>query len=357
MTAGDRNALTDVPGIRVGNATKIGGGALTGTTVVLMPPGSVCAVDVRGGAPATRDTAALDPRYGVRHPDAIVLSGGSSYGLSAAHGVFDQLARLSTEEPLVPAAALFDLGRGGEFHAHPGAETGVAALLDAQSSGEHAAVEQGNVGAGTGAVTAEMKGGVGTASMMLSGGIVVAALVAMNARGAAINPADGLPYAHAAGVSSRMRGGEVVDWQEFPLNPSDGEELSAARELLAETVRTRPSRKPLNTVIGVIATNAVLTHAQACQLAAAAQDGLAVAIHPSHCLGDGDTIFALATGASKGAGADAVIGTATEVTARALVHAVLAAESVTTPWGHIASYREVYPGAHPNPAGFSPSET
>jgi putative pantetheine hydrolase len=353
MTAGDRNALTDVPGIRVGNATEIGEGALSGVTVVLVPPGSVCAVDVRGGAPATRDTAALDPRYGVRPPGAIVLSGGSSYGLSAAHGVLDRLAQRSAEEPLVPAAALFDLGRGGDFHAHPSVETGVEALADAMSSGEHAAVEQGNVGAGTGAVTAEMKGGLGTASVVLPGGIVVAALVAMNARGASINPLDGLPYGRSAAVSSRMRDGEVVEWREFPLNPPDTAELTAARELLDETVRTRPSRKPLNTVIGVIATNAVVTHAQAYRLAGTAQDGLAMAINPSHCLGDGDTIFAVSTGTVSGGPVDAVLAAATDVTARALVHAVLAAESVTTPWGHIASYRELYPRA----AGFSTSET
>ena len=350
MTAGDHNALTDVPGFRVGHATKIGGGALSGTTVVLVPPCSVCAVDVRGGAPATRDTAALDVRYGVRHPDAIVLSGGSSYGLSAAHGVFAELSRLSTSEPLVPAAALFDLGRGGEFHAHPGAETGVEALLNARSSGHD--VEQGNVGAGTGALTAEMKGGLGTASVVLPGGIVVAALVAMNARGAAIDPADGLPYALSYGESSRMRDGEVVDWQEFELSPSNDDELASARQRLDATVRTRASRKPLNTVIGVIATNAVLTHAEAYQLAGAAQDGLGVAIRPSHCLGDGDTIFGVSTGAIPGADAGNVLVSAVGVTARALVHAVLAAESVTTPWGHLASYREIYPGA----ARFSPSE-
>jgi L-aminopeptidase/D-esterase-like protein len=351
MTAGDHNALTDVPGLRVGNATRIGNGALSGTTVVLVPSGSVCAVDVRGGAPATRDTAALDVRYGVRHPDAIVLSGGSSYGLSAAHGVFAELSRTSTSEPFVPAAALFDLGRGGEFHAHPGVETGVEALANARSSGPR--VEQGNVGAGTGAVTAEMKGGLGTASVVLPGGVVVAALVAMNARGAAIDPADGLPYALSHGESSRLRDGDVVDWQEFALTASDADELASARERLDATVRTRPSRKPLNTVIGVIATNAVLTHAQAYQLAGAAQDGLGVAIRPSHCLGDGDTIFGLSTGAVPGAEVTDILAAAVGVTARALVQAVLVAESVTTPWGHIASYREIYPAA----AQFSPSET
>jgi len=337
MTAGAFNALTDVPGIRVGHATRIGDGALTGTTCVLVPPGSVCAVDGRGGAPSTRETAALDPRYGVRHPDAIVLTGGSSYGLSTAHGVLDALE--SEVEPLVPAAALFDLGRGGDFHAHPGPAVGVEALTAALTSDGH--VAQGNVGAGTGAITAEMKGGIGTASVVLPGGIVVAALVAMNAHGSAVDPRDGLPYGHALG-----------EGLEFPLTPPDADEVLAGRARLEETARSRTTRKPLNTVIGVIATNAVLTHAEAFRLAGAAQDGLPLAIQPSHCLGDGDTIFGVATSAVPGkTDLDALLAAATAATARAVVHGVLAAESVTTPWGHIAAYRELYPGAHqvPNP--------
>jgi putative pantetheine hydrolase len=328
-----------VPGIRVGHATRIGEGALTGTTCVVVPPGSVCAVDGRGGAPSTRETAALDPRYGVRHPDAIVLTGGSSYGLSTAHGVMDRLARESEAEPLVPAAALFDLGRGGEFHAHPGPSVGVEALLAALSSDGR--VAQGNVGAGTGAITAEMKGGLGTASVVLPGAIVVAALVAMNAHGSAIDPRDGLPYGHAMGEP-----------QEFPLTPPDAAGLLAGRALLEETALGRTNRKPLNTVIGVIATNAVLTHAETYRLAGAAQDGLPLAIRPSHCLGDGDTIFGVSTGSTPGTpDLAAILAAATTATARAVVHGVLAAESVTTPWGHIAAYRELYPGACrlPNP--------
>jgi putative pantetheine hydrolase len=337
MTAGPLNALTDVPGIRVGHATRIGDGALTGTTCVLVPPASVCAVDGRGGAPSTRETAALDPRYGVRHPDAIVLTGGSSYGLSTAHGVLDRLARESEVEPLVPAAALFDLGRGGEFHAHPGPSVGVEALLAALSSDGH--VAQGNVGAGTGAVTAEMKGGLGTASVALPGGIVVAALVAMNAHGSAVDPRDGLPYGHVMGEP-----------REFALTPPDAAGLLAGRAQLEETALSRTTRKPLNTVIGVIATNAVLTHAQAYRLAGAAQDGLPLAIQPSHCLGDGDTIFGVATGSAPSIPElSAILAAATAATARAVVHGVLAAESVTTPWGHIAAYRELYPGAHQVP--------
>jgi L-aminopeptidase/D-esterase-like protein len=333
MTAGAFNALTDVPGIRVGHATRIGDGALTGTTCVLVPPGSVCAVDGRGGAPSTRETAALDPRYGVRHPDAIVLTGGSSYGLSTAHGVLDAL--WSEVEPLVPAAALFDLGRGGDFHAHPGPAAGVEAL-EAASGGP---VAQGNVGAGTGAITAEMKGGLGTASVLLPGGIVVAALVAMNAHGSAVDPRDGLPYGHALG-----------EGREFPLTRPDAGEVLAGHARLEETAAGRTTRKPLNTVIGVIATNAVLTHAETFRLAGAAQDGLPLAIQPSHCLGDGDTIFGVATGSAAGrTDLNALLAAAAAATARAVVHGVLAAESVTTPWGHIASYRELYPGAHQVP--------
>jgi hypothetical protein len=159
--AGELNSITDITGIRVGHATRRGEGALTGTTVILLPPGSVTSVDVRGGAPATRDTAALDPVYGNRNADVFVLTGGSAYGLSAAHGVLTWLSEQDSrfdELSVIPAAAVFDLGRGGAFHAHPGPEVGAEAAQAAAASGEHSPVAQGNVGAGTGAVNAEIKG-------------------------------------------------------------------------------------------------------------------------------------------------------------------------------------------------------
>ncbi|WNV88598.1 P1 family peptidase [Umezawaea sp. Da 62-37] len=324
-TAGELNAITDVPGVLVGNATRIGGGALTGTTVVLLPPGSLVTVDVRGGAPATRETAALDPRYGGREVSAIVLTGGSSYGLAAADGV---QTWLGTTDPLVPAAALFDLGRGGDFTRRPDAALGVEAAEAAS-----ARFGTGNVGAGTGAVNADLKGGLGTASTVLPDGTVVAALAALNAVGPSVDPATGLPRGAAVGASLRWRDGEPVAWREFPA--AGGDDLTATRP------DAGPSN-PLNTVVGVVATSARLTPAQLFRLANAAQDGLALAVRPAHGLFDGDAVFAATTGTDE-TDAEAVIAAGAEVFARALVHGLLAAESVTTGPRHLPAYRELYP--------------
>jgi putative pantetheine hydrolase len=280
-----RNAITDVPGILVGHATLIGDGALTGTTVVLLPPGSLATVDSRGGAPATRETTALDPRYGGRVVKAIVLTGGSAYGLAAADGVQAWLG----DDSVVPAAALFDLGRGGDFRSRPTAQTGIDA---AEAASED--VAQGNVGAGTGALNANIKGGIGTASVRLPSGAIVAAIAVINAVGASVDPETGVPYSEPAQAS------------------------------------------PFNTVIGVVATNAALSPAENFRLANAAQDGLALAVRPAHTLFDGDTIFAVTTGTEPAT--DDVIAAATDVFARALAQGVFAAESVTTDWGHIPSY-------------------
>lgn len=345
--AGELNSITDIAGIRVGHATRTGNGALTGTTVILLPPGSSAAVDVRGGAPATRDTAALDPVYGAGNADVFVLTGGSAYGLTTAHGVLTWLSEHDSrfEQPhAVPAAAVFDLGRGGDFHAHPGPEVGAEAARTAATSGEHAPLAQGNVGAGTGAVNAETKGGVGTASVVLPGDIVVAALAVNNAHHPSVDPATGLPYAIGLGTSGRRTGTGVTDWDEFGLSRPSSGSVSSAGQRLAETAKTRPTINPMNTVIGVVATNARLTPGQARQLAGAAQDGIALAIRPSHGIFDGDTIFAAATGEKSGPDlpVDDILSAAAPVFARALVHAILAATSVDTGWGHIAAYRELF---------------
>ncbi|MFD7660538.1 P1 family peptidase, partial [Actinosynnema sp. NPDC059797] len=184
-----RNAITDVPGVLVGHATRIGGGALTGVTAVLFPPGALVSVDVRGGGPATRDTAALDPRHGGREVRGVLLTGGSAYGLSAADGAERELGGV------VPAAALFDLGRGGDFDARPGAAEGAEAVRNAGRE-----VAQGNVGAGTGALNAAVKGGLGTASAVLPGGVVVGAVAALNAVGPSVDVTTGLPFAARLGV-------------------------------------------------------------------------------------------------------------------------------------------------------------
>jgi putative pantetheine hydrolase len=315
---GPNNALTDVPGIRVGHATRIGDGALTGATVVLLPPDCVTAVDVRGGGPCTRETASLDPRHGGGPADAIVLSGGSVYGLSTADGVLRWLADhlVADRAPVVPAACLFDLGRGGDFGARPTAESGVEAVANAAAG----PVEQGNVGAGTGAVTAGIKGGIGTASVLFEDGTVVAALAAVNAAGSPVDPETGGLYGLPAGLEG-----------EFPR-------LSAGK---AKRDAAPQTRWPCNTVIGVIATNARLDLPQTWRLAGAGQDGLARAVRPAHQLVDGDTVFAVATGEqSEFPPIERVREAATSVFTRAMVHGVLAAESVTTPWGHIPAYAE-----------------
>ncbi len=302
-----RNAITDVPGVLVGHATRIGDGALTGTTAVLFPPGTRSTVDVRGGGPATRDTAALDPRHGGRVVPGIVLTGGSAYGLAAADGAARELGAP------VPAAALFDLGRGGDFHSYPTPELGAEAVRAAGPE-----VTLGNVGAGTGALNASLKGGVGTASVTLVGGVVVGAIAVLNAAGLAVDLTTGLPFAAALGLPG-----------EFPGPGGD------------DLTRPLPSfAHPFNTVIGVIATNARLPALY--PLATAAQDGLALAVRPAHGLSDGDSVFAASTGTHE-APVDAVLAAATQVFARALVHGLLTAESVTTPWGHLTAYREHYP--------------
>ncbi len=324
VTAGEHNAITDVPGILVGNATRTDDGALTGTTVLLLPPGTLATVDVRGGAPATRETAALDPRYGGREVPAIVLTGGSSYGLAAADGV---QTWLGTGDPLVPTAALFDLGRGGDFLRRPTASLGVEA---AQAAGVRFA--SGNVGAGTGAVNADLKGGLGTASVVLPDGTVVAALAALNAVGPSVDHTTGLPFGTSTGATHRLHDGEPVAWQEFPSAAGD--------DLPAHPHET--GSNPLNTVIGVIATTAALSPADLYRLANAGQDGMALAVHPAHGLFDGDTVFSVSTGTTSGA-PEEVIAAAADVFARALVHGLLAAESVTTGLGHVPAYRERYP--------------
>ncbi|MBN9756503.1 putative hydrolase [Pseudonocardia sp. Ae406_Ps2] len=336
---GHHNALTDVPGVLVGHHGRAEDGWLSGTTVVVLPDGgALAAVDVRGGGPATRETAALAPGFGGARADAVVLTGGSAYGLAAADGVQVWLEeRRGTPDepwvPLVPTAALFDLGRGGEVTARPGPDFGRAAA-EAASGGP---VPQGTVGAGTGAVTAEMKGGVGTASAVLPGGAVVGALAVVNAHGSTVDPWNGLPHAAALGADG-----------EFALRTPDTLEHTAARRALAEPGRPAAGLQLPNTVIGVVATDAPLDHVALCRAAEAGHRGMARAVHPVHGPSDGDTVFALGVGPvgpADPALLAAVTHAAERTFARAIVHAVLAATSVTTPFGHIASYRELYPQA------------
>ncbi|MEV5550102.1 P1 family peptidase [Streptomyces sp. NPDC052309] len=337
------DALTDVAGVRVGHATRTGDGWLTGTTVVLAPEGgAVAAVDVRGGGPGTKETDALDPRNVVQKIEAVVLTGGSAYGLDAASGVMAWLeergrgVRVGPDPahvvPVVPAACVFDLGRGGDFRARPDAATGRAAVEAADASAAGARVPEGCVGAGTGAVVGALKGGIGTASTVLESGITVAALVVANAAGSAVDPETGVLY------------GELFQGRRVAY-PERGVHESARRRLAEAAARNAPP--PLNTTLAVVATDAGLSRAQAQKLAGTAHDGIARAVRPVHLLNDGDTVFALATGErplddGRPLALNDVLAAGADMVTRAIVRAVRAAEPVDGPGGAWPSYGALY---------------
>jgi L-aminopeptidase/D-esterase-like protein len=304
--------ITNVPGIRVGHHQRTGDGWLTGVTVVLPPPGTVGSVDVQGGGPATHETDALDPTTLVSTVDAVVLTGGSAYGLASAPGVQAWcedngrgFAVPGGVVPIVPAAAIFDLGRGGDFSARPTPDMGYAAAVAAAAQEEGHDVERGNVGAGAGALIGrgQFKGGVGTASITLDNGVIVGALAVVNALG-------------------------------LPVG------LGTANHRDAEA-------PPLNTTLVVVATNAVLDAAECKRTASAAHAGIARALNPSHTLADGDTVFCLATGAlaldrSDEAARQISLVTlqsaAADVVRLAILDGVASAEAVATPAGNYGAY-------------------
>ncbi|WP_329279725.1 P1 family peptidase [Streptomyces sp. NBC_00691] len=358
---GTTDSITDVRGLRVGHARVEGDGALSGTTVVLAPAGgAVAAVDVRGGGPGTRETDALDPRNVVQRIDAVVLTGGSAYGLDAASGVMAWLeerhrgVRVGPDPshvvPVVPAACVFDLGRGGDFAARPGPATGRAAAEAADAGGDHAHVETGAVGAGTGAVVGGLRGGVGTASTVLESGITVGALVVVNAVGSAVDPATGALYGSYWSYGSDEGFGSSSDGG--PPSFPDPEVHRAALRRLARA-REAAAPPPLNTTLAVVATDAVLTRAQARKVAGTAHDGIARALRPVHLMNDGDTVFTLATGARELPEApgplalNAILEAGADLVTRAIVRAVLAAPGgLRGPGGDFPSYRELYGGPH-----------
>ena len=275
--------LTAVPGIKVGHHTLKTG--TSGCTVILAEGGAVAGVDVRGSAPATRETDLLDPENIVDKIHAVTLSGGSAFGLDVAGGVMRYLEERKigfrfgpATVPVVPGAALFDLPVGENARNRPDAQCGYAAAT-AAGTGK---IAEGTVGAGAGLTVGKfagggkpMKGGIGTASVTLPGGLIVAAIVALNAGGDIIDPATGRIVAGA--------------------RAADGRSFLDARVVLRSGAIEKP-RPGENTTLGVVATNAVLTKAQAKKMAEMAHDGFARAIFPSHTMGDGDAIFALATG-------------------------------------------------------------
>jgi L-aminopeptidase/D-esterase-like protein len=331
MRPGPHNALTDVPGLRVGHAALDGAGSLSGTTVVLAPEsGAVAGVDVRGAAPGTRETDLLDPRNTVQRVHAVVLSGGSAFGLAATDGVMARLEAAGVGfpvpggvVPIVPAAVVFDLGRGGDFGARPDATTGAAAH-DAAGDGP---VAQGAVGAGTGAQAGGLKGGIGTASAVLDDGAVVAALVVVNAAGSAVDPATGQLYGVRVGLPG-----------EFPPITVDAFALDELR------AAPRPPALGTATTLAVVATDVSFDKAGCARLAAMGHDGLARALAPVHTATDGDTVFGLSTAARPApelSGLVALQAAAADVVTRAVAHALLATEGVTTPTRTWRSYRDV----------------
>ena len=276
-TTGKHNALTDVAGISVGHFTDEG--AASGVTVVICAEGAVTGVDVRGSAPGTRETDLLAPTNLVDKAQAVVLAGGSVYGLAAADGVVRWLAEKGFGFPLdkgyvapiVPAAVLYDLDRGSDFV--PSIDAGWGHKACRATAG--GPVPCGCVGAGTGAWSGSIKGGLGTASIMLESGITAAALVAVNSGGSVIDPDTGRPWEIDLEVAHEFgsQGKRAVQLPPFPAGA--------------------PAQ---NTTIAVVATDATLTKAQAQKIAQMAHDGMGRAIRPAHTMFDGDTIFCMATG-------------------------------------------------------------
>jgi L-aminopeptidase/D-esterase-like protein len=335
---GPNNAITDVPGIRVGHYTAA---PYTGTTVVLAENGGqgvAGGVSQRGGAPGTRETDLLKPENMVQIVNAIVLSGGSAYGLAAASGVMSCLEGQTIGfpvggghvVPIVPAAILFDPGRcGAPFTLRPDFSFGLQACAAAKTG----PVAQGNVGAGTGAVSGDVKGGLGTASAVFDNGIIVGAIVAVNSVGSTFD-ANGDLYAASLELDNEF--GNLLPVKGGP--PPKASKPAAV-----------PGGLLRNTTIAVVATNVQLTKTQATKIAQMADDGLARAIKPTHTPYDGDTVFALGTGrlSMQSLGGDPafveyLVGTAAaDVLSRAVVHAILAAEST----GCEKSYCDLIPNA------------
>ncbi|WP_421844935.1 P1 family peptidase [Mycobacterium sp.] len=345
------SSISDVDGIRVGHFQRLdpdaslGSGWACGATVVLPPPGTVGAVDCRGGAPGTRETDLLDPANSVRFVDAVLLAGGSAFGLAAADGVMRWLeehqrgvAMGAGVVPIVPGAVIFDLPVGG-WDCRPTAEFGYAAAAAAAGSARDDAVAVGTVGAGVGARAGVFKGGVGTASTHLTTvnpSVTVGAVVVVNSVGNVVDPATGLPWM-----------ADLI--QAFALTTPPSEQIDA--------LATLPSvASSLNTTIAVVATDAALSPTGCRRVAIAAHDGLARTIRPAHTPLDGDTVFALATGKveatwaagpvpdalSPETGLVAAVGAAAaDCLARAVLSAVLAAQPVAG----IPTYRGTLPGA------------
>ena len=330
VQTGEHNAITDVEGIEVGHYTDRE--AACGVSVILCKEGAVGGVDVRGGAPCTRETDLLAPGNLVEQVQAIVLTGGSVYGLATADGVVRWLGEKgfgfplddNHVAPIVPAAALFDLGRGKTFIPPIEAAWGRKACLTAESG----PVASGSVGAGTGASAGGIKGGIGTASVVLESGLTMGALVAVNPLGSVVNRQTGELWEKGLELNKEFggQGQRRVKLPPLPERPAAG-----------------------NTTIAAVATDAVLNKHEAQKIAQMAHDGMGRVIRPIHTLFDGDTVFCLATGkkalpetegvfAGKSAAALNGLGhAATDCLARAIIQAVVSAESL----GEMVAFRDL----------------
>jgi len=317
------NSITDVPGLKVGHATDET--ALTGCTVILCDDGAIGGVDQRGGAPGTRETDLLRPMHMIEKVHAVTLAGGSAFGLDTASGVMRFLEEQKigfnagvARVPIVPAAILFDLGIGNPA-VRPDAAMGYRASQNATMQPP----EEGNVGAGTGCTVGKilgqgqsMKSGIGSSSMDIGGGIIVGAIVAVNAFGDVFDTETGQTI---AGVRSTKVGPLKIGGEDYFADTLEVMKSMAGRAILGITSRA-------NTVIGVVATNARLDKNEVNKVAQMAHNGLARTIRPAHTMFDGDTIFALATG-KRNADVNLVGAFAVEVMAQAVLRAAKTATS------------------------------
>lgn len=326
------NAITDVPGILVGHAEDAQ--ALTGCTVILCMKNCIGGVDQRGGAPGTRETDALRPMHLVDQVHAILLTGGSAFGLGATSGVMDFLEAKGIgynsggiKVPIVPAAVIFDLGIGNPA-IRPTPEMALSACKTASSDSPR----QGNAGAGMGATvgkilgpTQAMKSGIGTSSIDIGGGLIVGALVVVNALGDVVDPTS---RKILAGVRTLQKGPIKIGSDEVFANT-----LKVMKTFAGRAALNIASHQ--NTVIGVVATNAKLSKEEVNKVAQMAQNGVALAVQPAHTMYDGDTMFAIATN-QKRADVNIIGAFATQAVSQAIVNAVKAA----SPAGGLPCYSD-----------------
>jgi L-aminopeptidase/D-esterase-like protein len=345
--------FTDVGLIKVGHFARSSRGWLTGTTVLLTPAGAVAGVDVRGGGPGTRETDLLRPENLIQRVHAIVLSGGSAYGLASAHGVMEYLEETecgfpvgkepSWVVPIVPGAVIFDLGRGGKFTNRPDSTFGYRAAQSAKTR----STELGCVGAGVGARSGGLKGGLGMASTRIESGHVVSAIAVVNSIGSVINPDTYLPWNESMTRLHRPNASDRRTLRDY---------LSSLNTPVAD-IENAPTENSLNTTIGSVATNLRLSKSECTKFASVAHDGLARAIRPAHLMNDGDTIFGLSVGpgelvlsenepifsdpVGRPALLNRVLAAGADMFAQACTEAILHATST----GGIVSYRELCPSA------------